>query len=160
MKSWVDQLKQLTCTRVTKKETENLKIDKRWNSDLSKLKYMGVHLFQHLKLICVWPKKISRQRRKTLVYISKSDTPVTDVYLFWNQATSFGLSEHTKTWAYKNLSTSLKIYFEKVETNSSATRMGFLARLEKLTQWMNIFGNMNNSNIISCVLKLYTYLYT
>ena len=82
MKSWVDQLKQLTCTRVTKKETENLKIDKRWNSDLSKLKYMGVHLFQHLTLICVWPKKISRQRRKTLVYISKSDTPVTDVYLF------------------------------------------------------------------------------
>ena len=40
MKSWVDQLNQLTCTGVTKKQTENLKIDKRWNSDLSKLKYM------------------------------------------------------------------------------------------------------------------------
>ena len=41
MKSWVDQQNQLTYARVTKKETENLKIDKRQNSDLSKLKDMG-----------------------------------------------------------------------------------------------------------------------
>ena len=41
MKSWVDQQNQLTCAGVTKKETENLKIDKRRNSDLSKVKYMG-----------------------------------------------------------------------------------------------------------------------
>ena len=53
MKSWVDQQNQLTYARVTKKETENLKIDKRQNSDLSKLKNMGVHLFQHLKLIAM-----------------------------------------------------------------------------------------------------------
>ena len=41
-------------------------------------------------------------------------------------------------WAYKNLSmdeysTNLKRYFEKVETNASATRMDFLTALEKLT---------------------------
>ena len=41
MKSWVDQQNQLTYARVTKKETENLKIDKRQNSDLSKLKDTG-----------------------------------------------------------------------------------------------------------------------
>ena len=41
MESWVDQQNQLTCTRVTKKGTENLKIDKCQNSDLSKLKDMG-----------------------------------------------------------------------------------------------------------------------
>ena len=38
--------------------------------------------------------------------------------------------------------------------------MDFLAALEKLTQWMNIFGSMNDSNIIAYLLKLYTYLYT
>ena len=67
--------------------------------------------------------------------------------------------------AYKNLSvdeysSKLKIYFEKVETNASATRMDFLAALEKLTQWTNIFGSMNDSNIIAYLLKLYNYLYT
>ena len=41
MKSWVDQRNQLTCPGVTKKETENLKIDKCRNSDLSKLKDIG-----------------------------------------------------------------------------------------------------------------------
>ena len=41
MKSWDDQQNQLTCTWVTKKNTENLKIDKCQNSDLSKLKDMG-----------------------------------------------------------------------------------------------------------------------
>ena len=41
MKSWDDQQNQLTCTGVTKKNTENLKVDKRQNSDLLKLKDMG-----------------------------------------------------------------------------------------------------------------------
>ena len=41
MKSWDNQQNQLTCTGVTKKNTENLKIDKRQNSDLLKLKDMG-----------------------------------------------------------------------------------------------------------------------
>ena len=45
MKSWVGQQNQLTCAGVTMKETEKLKIDKRQNSDLSKLKDIGVHLF-------------------------------------------------------------------------------------------------------------------
>ena len=45
MKSWVGQQNQLTCAGVTMKETEKLKIDKRQNSDLSKLKGIGVHLF-------------------------------------------------------------------------------------------------------------------
>ena len=45
MKSWVGQKNQLTCAGVTMKETEKLKIDKRQNSDLSKLKDIGVHLF-------------------------------------------------------------------------------------------------------------------
>ena len=45
MKSWVGQQNQLTCAGVTMKETEKLKIDKRQNSDLSKLKDMGFHLF-------------------------------------------------------------------------------------------------------------------
>ena len=39
-KSWVEQQNQLTCARVSKKETENLKIDKRRKSNLSKLKDM------------------------------------------------------------------------------------------------------------------------
>ena len=56
--------------------------------------------------------------------------------------------------------TNLKIDFEKVETNASATMMDFLAALEKLTQGMNNFGSMNDSNITAYVLKLYTYLYT
>ena len=50
--------------------------------------------------------------------------------------------------------TNLKIDFEKVETNASATMMDFLAALEKLTQGMNNFGSMNDSNIIAYVLKL------
>ena len=45
MKSWVGQQNQLTCAGVTMKETEKLKIDKRQNSDLSKLKDIGVLLF-------------------------------------------------------------------------------------------------------------------
>ena len=45
MKSWVGQQNQLTCAGVTMKETEKLKIDKRQNSDLSKLKGIGVLLF-------------------------------------------------------------------------------------------------------------------
>ena len=45
MKSWVGQQNQLICAGVTMKETEKLKIDKRQNSDLSKLKDIGVHLF-------------------------------------------------------------------------------------------------------------------
>ena len=45
MKSWVGQQNQLTCAGVTMKETEKLKIDKRENSDLSKLKDIGVLLF-------------------------------------------------------------------------------------------------------------------
>ena len=45
MKSWVGQQNQLTCAGVTMKETEKLRIDKRQNSDLSKLKDIGVHLF-------------------------------------------------------------------------------------------------------------------
>ena len=57
-------------------------------------------------------------------------------------------------------STNLKIYFEKVETNVSATRMDFLAAFENLTEWMNILGSMNDSSIIAYVLKLYTSLYT
>ena len=45
MKSWVGQQNQLTCAGVTMKETEKLKIDKRQNSDLSKLEDIGVLLF-------------------------------------------------------------------------------------------------------------------
>ena len=45
MKSWVGQQNQLICAGVTMKETEKLKIDKRQNSDLSKLKDIGVLLF-------------------------------------------------------------------------------------------------------------------
>ena len=56
--------------------------------------------------------------------------------------------------------TNLKIDFDKVETNASATRIDFLAALEKSTQGVNNFGSMNDSNIIGYVLKLYTYLYT
>ena len=44
-KSWVGQQNQLTCAGVTMKETEKLKTDKRQNSDLSKLRDIGVHLF-------------------------------------------------------------------------------------------------------------------
>ena len=67
MKSWVDQLKQLTCTRVTKKETENLKIDKRWNSDLSKLKYMGVSAPE--VDLCVAKEDLTPKEKDTRLYL-------------------------------------------------------------------------------------------
>ena len=148
MKSWVDQQNQLTYARVTKKETENLKIDKRQNSDLSKLKDTGGPFVS---------------KPEVDLYVAREDfTPK-------EKDTHLSLPKSSKIFrlkrAYKNLSvdeysTNLKIYFEKVETNVSATRMDFLAALEKLTQWMNILGSMNDSNIIAYVLKLYTYLYT
>ena len=148
MKSWVDQQNQLTYARVTKKETENLKIDKRQNSDLSKLKDTGGPFVS---------------KPEVDLYVAREDfTPK-------EKDTRLSLPKSSKIFrlkrAYKNLSvdeysTNLKIYFEKVETNVSATRMDFLAALEKLTQWMNILGSVNDSNIIAYVLKLYTYLYT
>ena len=160
MKSWVDQQNQLTYARVTKKETENLKIDKRQNSDLSKLKDMGGPFVSKSEVdLYVAREDFTPKEKDTRLYIE----------VRYARDSCLSLPKSSKIFrlkrAYKNLSvdkysTNLKIYFEKVETNVSATRMDFLAALEKLTQWMNILGSMNDSNIISYVLKLYTYLYT
>ena len=160
MKSWVDQQNQLTYARVTKKETENLKIDKRQNSDLSKLKDMGGPFVSKSEVdLYVAREDFTPKEKDTRLYIE----------VRYARDSCLSLPKSSKIFrlkrAYKNLSvdkysTNLKIYFEKVETNVSATRMDFLAALEKLTQWMNILGSMNDSNIIAYVLKLYTYLYT
>ena len=134
MKSWTDLQNQLTCAGVSKKETENLKIDKRRNSDLSKLKDMGGPFVS---------------ASEVEEYVAKEDlTPKekdTRLYLEVRYACDSCLSLPKSSdifrlkRAYKNLSmdeysTNLKIYFDKVETNASATRMDFLAALETLTQ--------------------------
>ena len=159
-KSWVEQQNQLTCARVSKKETENLKIDKRRKSNLSKLKDM-VDPFVSAPEVDLY---VARED-----FMPKEKD--TRLYLEVRYARDSCLSLPKSSdifqlkWAYKNLSvdeygTNLKIDFKKVETNASATTMDFLAALEKLTQGMNNFGSMNDSNITAYVLKLYTYLYT
>ena len=160
MKYWVDQQNQLTYARVTKKETENLKIDKHRNSDLSKLKDMeGPFVSAPEVDLYVAREDLTPKEKDTRLYLE----------VRYARGSCLSLPKSSDIFrlkrAYKNLSvdeysSKLKIYFEKVETNASATRMDFLAALEKLTQWTNIFGSMNDSNIIAYLLKLYNYLYT
>ena len=99
MKSWVDQQNQLTCAGVTKKETENLKIDKRRNSDLSKLKYMGGPFVSAPEVdLYVAREDLTPKEKDTRLYLEVRYAR--DSYLsLWKSSDIFRLKR-----AYKNLS--------------------------------------------------------
>ena len=134
MKSWIDQQNQLTCAGVTKKETENLKIDKRRNSDLSKLRDMGGPFVSAPEVDLYMAREdVTPKEKDTRLYLEVRYARDSCLSLP-KSSDIFRLKRAYKNLSVDEYSTNLKIYFDKVETNASATRMDFLAALEKLTQ--------------------------
>ena len=130
MKAWNETQNQLVYDGVFKKESKNLKIYKRRNYDLSKLKSLGgpfvsaSEVEEYVTRVDMDPKQKDTGLYYEVRYARCQSLPKSsDIFRLKCAYTNLSLEEY---W------TNLNICIQKVETNASATQMDFLAALEKL----------------------------